>query len=144
MVTPTHIIDGTGTGARACVTTNGQVVTAPYAYDDVSFMELAEANTAYNFFEPKDGKQFVITGMYAKADKQVSSTTEATVVLYEGDSSSTTTVDKTLFSAAVLQYDQISITPMNLLVTAGKFVNGKTTDDDVHVTLFGYYVPEVG
>jgi len=144
MTTPVHIIDGTGSNSRACVTSNGQLIVTPYAYDDVQFVELAEADTAYNFFEPRHGKQFVVTGLYAKADKQVSSTTEATFVLYEGDSSDTTTVDKTLFSAAVLQYDQISITPMNLLVNKGKFVNGKTTDDDVHVTLFGYYVPEVG
>ncbi len=30
--------------------------------------------------------------------------------------------------------------PMNVLVTAGKFVNAKTTDDDVHMTIIGYFV----
>jgi len=136
------IKDG-GTGGTANVSGNGQLVTAPYAYDDTSFMELAEPDVAYNFYPPIHGKQFVITGLYAKADKQVSSTNEATVVLYESDAADSTVVDKTLFSVAVLQYDQLSIVPMNLLVRAGKFVNGKTTDDDVHMTLFGYYVPEV-
>lgn len=143
MTTPTHIIDGCGTKNRACVTSNGQLITAPYAYDDVASVELAENDTAYNFFNPIDGKQFVITGVFAKADKQVSSTTEATLVLYESDEPESTTVDKTLFSVALLQYDQLGLLPLNLLVNKGKFVNAKTTDDDIHMTIFGYYIPEI-
>jgi len=59
------------------------------------------------------------------------------------DTAAEATVTKTLFSVSVLQYDQITIVPMNLLVSEGKFVNAKTTDDDVHLTLFGYYIPEL-
>jgi hypothetical protein len=145
MTTPTHIVDGCGgTKSKACVTTNGQLITAPYAYDDVMSIELATANTGYSFFDPKHGKQFVITGFYLKADKQVSSTVEADVVIYESDNENDTTVDKALFSVSVLQFDQISLSPLNLLVNVGKFVNAKTTDDDIHMTIFGYYIPEIG
>lgn len=143
MSTPVLLRDGTGTNAKACVTTIGQLVTAPYAYDLTIFNELAEPDTAYNFYEPIDAEQFVITGFIAKADKQVSSTVDADVVIYEADLSDTTTATKVLFQAAMVEGDLIVANPLNILVNAGAFVNAKTTDDDVHMTIMGYYIPEL-
>ena len=139
----TNIVDGTGNKYKTCVTPIGQLVTAPFAYDDVIYKELAVNDTAYNFFLPQAGKQFVITGFYAKADKQVSSTTEADFIIYEATGLAVTTVSKILFETAMLQYDQLSLIGLNLLVNTGVWINGKTTDDDVHVTMMGYYIPEL-
>lgn len=137
------ILDGTGDGHQAKVSTIGQVVTGAYAYDDVVFNELAEDNTAYNFYGPKHNQQFVITGIFLKADRQVSPTTDATIVVYEADDDTTTTIDKTLFQVAMVQGDQLALSPLNILVGTGKFVNAKTTDDDIHMTITGYYIPKL-
>lgn len=142
MSTPTHIV-GRGNKHVAGVSNNGQLVTAPFAYDEAKFVELAEPNTGYNFQEPRDGYQFVLTGFYAKADKQVSTTTEALFVIYEADEPDTTTATKTVFSTVLLQYDQLNMSPINLLITEGKFLNAKTSDDDIHLTIFGYFIPTV-
>lgn len=124
------------------VTSLGQLVTAPLSYDETKFVELAEPNTAYNFYEPKPGQQFVITLIRAKADRQVSNTDDADVVIYEASSDSETIVDKVLHQEAMIRGEDMTL-PMNLLVAVGKFVNAKTTDDDVHMTVMGYYIPEI-
>lgn len=135
------VVDGRGTPAQVKVTSIGQIVISPYAYDESKFNELAAANTAYNFYTPKAGEQFVITGVFAVADKQVSSSVSADLVVYEATADDTTSVSKVLIQTAIVQ-DQIqAIMPLNILVSEGKYVNAKTTDDDVHMTIFGYYIP---
>jgi hypothetical protein len=133
------ICDGGGGKAKACVTTNGQLVTSPISYDDTKYVELDVINTAYNFYEAKPGKRFVITFIRAKADRGVSSTADADVIIYEGSSSSTTTVDKTLHQEAMVRGEFVTMN-VNILVTEGKYVNAKTTDDDIHMTIMGYFL----
>lgn len=122
------------------VTEAGQLVVAPASYDDVVYKELAEPDTAYNLYTPENSCRFVLTGLIIKADKQVSSTTEATVEVYEASSIDSTTVDKELFKTVVLQYDLLTLIPLNILSSQGKWINAKTTDDDVHITVMGYYI----
>ena len=109
----------------------------------VIFNELAEDDTGYNFYIPKSNKQFIITGISAKADKQVSSTVDAIVVVYEAGDNSTTVVDKVLIQLAMIQGDSVNLLPLNIIVNEGKYVNAKTTDDDIHMSIFGYYIEEV-
>ena len=142
MTTPVHIIDGlSGAQFRACVSSIGQLITAPFSYDLTKFNELAADDTAYNFYTPKTGQQFVITGIIAKADRQVHATTDAIIIVYEADVVDTTTVSKTILQLAMVAGEQIVLTGLNILVTKGKWINGKTTDDDIHMTITGYYVP---
>lgn len=132
--------DAHGCAGYARITNLGQVVVAPIEYDLVVFKELAEPDTAYNFYPPKVHKRFILTGIHAVADKQVSSVASADVVVYEAINDSTTSVSKVLFQTAMVQ-DQIqTLLPMNIKVSEGVFINGKTTDDDIHITLMGYYV----
>lgn len=139
-----QVVDGSGKGRAARVTSIGQLVTAPFAYNDTVFKELAAADAAYNFYKPKVGKQFVISGILFRADKQVSSTVDATVVVYEATTDATTTVSKVLIQFAVVQGDIINATSLNLLVAEGKYVNAKTDDDDIHMTILGSYVDVTG
>lgn len=137
------LIDGTGTGTSAKVTRSHELATASVEYEETEFKELAEKDTAYNFYEPLPQKQFIITGLRAKADKQVSSTVDAEVVIYEASSIDTTTIDKKLHQEAMVQGDSVTMTGLHVKVNAGKWINAKTTDDDIHITIMGYYVAAV-
>ena len=44
---------------------------------------------------------------------------------------------------AMVEGDLLVLTGLNLLVNGGKYVNGKTSDDDIHMTIMGYYIPEL-
>ena len=144
MSTPVEIRDGgTGSGARVCVTPIGQLVAGPYAYDETKYTELAAADTAYNFYEPKAGQQFVITGIIMNADQQVAIATGATIVIYEATSAGTATVSKVLHQDEMIRNDRTVLLPLNILVSEGRYVNAKTDDDDVHMTITGYYIPAI-
>ncbi len=125
-------------GRIVTVTPSGELAIAPLDYDEVEFRELAEDNTAYNFYKPKPKMQFVITGIIAKADKQVSSSVEAAVIVYEAVSNDTTTIGKILFQAAMVQDDFYPLTALHIKVNSGVWINAKTSDDDIHLTVMGY------
>jgi len=141
MSAPVQIKDGSGSGADAKVTSLGQLVTAPYAYDSVVAKTSTVDDTAVNFYLPKAGEQFVITGILLTADSTVVGS--AVITVYEADSATETTVSKTILLIDLLKNRDRDITGLNILVTAGKFVNLKADDSDVSAVITGYYVPEI-
>jgi hypothetical protein len=133
-----HIIGGDG--RRATVSRYGELTIAPYDYSAPKFQNLDTINTAYTFFAPMQGSFFVITSIYIQANKNVSASTAATVAIYEASDETDTTIYKSVYEFEMVRNDKISLTPLNIRVTEGKFLNGKTTDDDILVTISGYYI----
>jgi hypothetical protein len=118
----------------------GELLTSDGPYDLAMFNELAEINTAYNFFGPNGREQFVITGFLMYGDKQVNASTNATVIIYEASASDSTTTDRVLVQVEVGQNQSIPFPNIRILCNKGVYVNGKTDDDDIHMTIFGHFV----
>lgn len=116
---------------------------APLSYDETVFNVLDVAGTASNFYSPKSQKQFVITGVLAFADKDVSDASDTVIVVYEASDTTTATVDKVLLQFGMGKLTSLAILPLHLLVNAGKFVNAKTGDDDIHMTIMGYFIDKI-
>lgn len=135
-----QILDGSGTGSTAKITTRGQVVTAPLEYSLAYNATAGTANVAVNVIEPINGKRFVIDSLMLYANQGVSNTADATVDVYEATSNATATISKSLVQTNMVRQDRIILQQINLIVSEGVWVNAKTTDDDVYVTIFGYYV----
>lgn len=140
MATPVHITDGKGKGRDAVVTSTGQLAVGPLAYNTAKFVELAEDDVGYNFFQPKAGKRFVLDGMIVFADKQVGTTTNAVVVIYEAEGGDGTATGTTVLQFELGQNNSINLSGLNILTAEAAFINAKTSDDDVHMTLLGYYI----
>ena len=132
-----------GKEATARVTKSGELVVASLAYEETKFVELAEDNVGYNFFVPQFKKQFVITGFLAVGDQQITGNANANVIIYEAADRDTATVDKILIQFVVKQDQDIAMPGIRILVSAGKFVNAKTDDDDVHMTIMGFYIDKL-
>ena len=126
---------------NASITSRGALVVAPYAYDLSSFKELADDNVPQNFYKPVPHKRFVLTGIIATADKQVGASDDATVTLYEASSPTATAQDKIIIEFVLTQSTVVSLLPLNIIVSEGKFVNGVTDNDDIHMNVMGYFVP---
>ena len=137
------IADGSGANRHAKISRSGEVATGPLAYDDTTFKELGAINTGVNFYTPKPNQQFVITGMRIKANRSVSNTTDAEIIIYEASTSDTTTVDKTLHEEALIRGEGADLFPLHILVNEGKFINAKTDDASVFVTILGYYIEAI-
>ena len=125
--------------AKVNVTPLGQLVTAPFAYDQVVAMTLDSANTAFNFFKPKSKKKFVVTVILLTADSNV--TGSSVIDVYEASSVGELTIDKSILHIDLLKNDYRDLIGLNLLTTEGKFINAKCDDEDVSITMMGYYVP---
>jgi len=135
--------DGTGKGNRAKILSTGALVVSPPDYDDAIFNTLDVAGTGYTYFKPLSGKQFVMTGAVAFADKDVSDNTDTVIVIYESDGASSTTEDKVLLQFGMGKLTSLHIAPLNILLNKGKWLNAKTGDDDIHMTITGYYINEI-
>jgi len=130
----------TSEGKHVDVNENGELLIANGPYDDVVFNELDAINTAYNFYGPYGEKQFLMTGFMAYGDKQVSSSTNATVIIYESSDIDSTTVDKVLFQFEIGQNQSVPFPNLRILSNKGVYINAKTDDDDIHLTIVGHYV----
>ena len=137
----TNIVDGRGGKSQALVTAAGQLVTAPYAYNEIKYVLLGVDNQGYTFFSPKVGYQFVLTAILLTADSNV--TTSAIVDVYEASDLNSATIVTSLFHFEVLKNLTRDLIGLNILCSEGAFINGKTDDDDVYMTLLGYYIPAV-
>lgn len=136
---PVSLVD-LKTSISAKVTSLGQVVTAPFDYDESSTVELAVAGTIYNFFAGRPGFNFIITTILIYANRNVG-VNDATVQIYESVSAASGTSLKEILTTEVLKQSARDLLPLNLKVTEGNFINAETDDDDVFVTIMGYYAP---
>jgi hypothetical protein len=118
----------------------GELLISDGPYDLAMFQELDAIDTAYNFFGPLGREQFVITGFLMYGDKQVNTSTNATVVIYESSTSDSTTEDRVLVQVEVGQNQSIPFPNIRILCNKGVYINGKTSDDDIHMTIFGHFV----
>ena len=142
MAHPVYLKDGTGTGRQACITKYGQLITSPLNYGTVSTVKMEVANTAYNYIEPRQNHKIVITDILLYANKNVGAS-DATVTIYTSDvGPSTTTVKETVLETEMVKQTARDLTGLNLLIDKpGRWVNGKTDDDDIFCSLVYYYVP---
>ncbi len=134
------IESGNGNGVSAGVSSIGELIMRPFDYSTPVFKSLNVDDTAFNFFKPIAGQQFVITGIVADANRDVG-VNGASVVIYEATSETEITVDKELFQFDMAKQSSKQCLPLIALVREGSFLNAKTDDNNVLVTIMGYFIP---
>lgn len=140
MGAPVNIIDSK-TGNAARVTRFGQLVVAPIAYSEPISQNLDTVDTAFNFITPQSDHNIVITDIIASADKSVSVTEPAEVEIYQSDEVDSLVIVDTIVSPRLLRGDSLPLTGMNLLIDEGRWVNAKTNDNNILITIMFYRVP---
>lgn len=140
MTAPVNIKDS-DSGVTAKVTEFGQLVVAPIQYSTPLTDELDVINTAFNFIAPQQGSLIVITDIIVAADKNVSPTDPAVVDIYTADSAESTTIIDSILEPLIGRGVTVPVTGLNLLVGEGVWVNAKTNDDVVKLTIMFYRIP---
>jgi hypothetical protein len=125
---------------QVAVNEAGEILVSDGPFDLAKFNELGTVDTAYNFFGPKGREQFVITGFLIYGDKDINDASDSTVIIYEATAPDTTTVSRTLVQAEIGSLSSIPFPNIRVLCNKGVYINAKTSDDDVHITIFGHYV----
>lgn len=133
------IMDGAiGKGQYAGVTPIGELLVAGVgALSNISvFRSMTAINTAYNFFGPIAGQQFVITSI--TLDGPVGTT----ISFYEAANPSTITIDKLVYKLNLRGATNLSMSfPFGGFpaVSEGEYLNAFTDDATVNVDIIGYY-----
>lgn len=140
MSLPTNIIDSK-TGHTAKVSRFGQLIVAPIDYSTPIEHALDIIDIAFNFIEPVDGHSIVITDIVASADKDVSPTEPADVVIYQADAIDSITPDPVIIRPQLVRSSNLPLTGLNFLIPEGKWVNAKTSDNTILLTIAFYRVP---
>jgi len=132
------------TGQPARITQHGQLVTSPIAFSTPVTKDMDIIDTAFNFVVPEDGLSTVITGIFVSADNGVSNVVPAEVEIYTANSAVSTTVITSILQPRVIRSDNVPLSGLNLLVGEGVWINGKTNDIGILLTVMFYKVPVVG
>lgn len=138
MATPVKIVGSDGQVAR--VSRFGQLTVSAVDYSTPVVQSMLLTDTAYNLVEPSQDRSIVITDIILTANKSVGAN-DATVEVYEAESATTTSVFQSVLSLEMQKNSNLPLTGLNLIVPPGLWVNAKTDDDVVFVTLMYYRVP---
>lgn len=139
MPTPSVIKDN-DSGKTVKVTKFGQLVVAPLQYSTPVADEVDVINTAFNFIGPEQDKSIVITDIVLSADRVVG-VNGADVVIYEAGDTVTLTEDQIILDVDMVKQTTLAVNGLNLIVPEGKFVNAKSDDVNIKITIMFYRVP---
>jgi len=134
-----NLESGNGNGRLARISRNGELTVRALEYSETSFQNMAVDDQAYNFYEPIVGTRFVITGIVADADRNVG-VNGASVIVYEAISATTITIAKTLFQFDMAKQTSKVLLPLNTQTNPGVFINAKMDDNNVLMTIMGYFI----
>ena len=136
MTLDVHIIGPDGDTAK--VTRQGAVKIIPNEFSKPNKQSMTDAN-AVSFWPPRAGEKFIVTGVIVNTDRNIG-VNGALIDIYEAVSASTTDIAESIISIDQAKSVTSALLPLFSEVTEGRWVNGKTDDNNVHVTVFGYYV----
>lgn len=137
MTLKTFIKDGTGSGHLVRVTHASELIVSGIGDNESVFKSMDTANTAFNFFIPKSKENFFITSVLITTPAASTNTD-----IYEATSVTSTTINKQLLRIGTSSRGFIPINlPFGgfLKVNEGFFVNAKTDNTTVDLTIIGYY-----
>ena len=85
-----------------------------------------------------------MTALLLTANKNVDQTTAATVTVFTADAADTALANALtiLFTMPVARNSTRDILPILVETEEGKYINSVTSDDDIFVTILGYYLKE--
>ena len=124
------------------VTEFGQLVVAPISFSAPVQAQIDTSATAFNLLGPTQDQQIVLTDIIITANRNVG-VNDATIDLYLADSPITTvfTADDAVLSLEIEKNGKLVLTGLNLITAQGKWINAKSSDTDIFITLMYYRVP---
>jgi hypothetical protein len=134
------VIIDPASGRTAEVSATGSLNIAPADASKTYNALLDVDDTPVEIVAGKADNTFYITGIVLTGNKNISTGTDAVVDIYEALAGDLTTATTTLMTMPVARSAQTVITNTLISVSPGHFIMGKTSDDDVFVTIFGFYV----
>lgn len=126
-------------GHVAKVTHSGELVVAPVLPNESKHQTMAIIDTAYSFASPVSGKKMRLENILIYANKGVG-TNDATVIIYTANSLTSLIAIDTILEIELPKYSSRDLIGLNLQLPEGIFLNAKTNDNTIFMTMMGYYL----
>ncbi len=129
-------------GVQADVTPNAELLVTTLATPEPTYILINLDNTAFNFFEPVGNMRFRIAGVLVKADRVVG-VNGAIVTIYESkekEGALALVEEKILWKSEVSKEQFAPPVPIHQ-ARSGFFINAKSDDSNIHITIYGNFVP---
>lgn len=127
-------------GDMARVTPRGQVVVSPLEYSQFYFGATASNDVPVNIVTPLTKKNFVIDAIVLSADRSIAAN-GVIIDIYENSIGPTdTTITKQILQQEMIKQSVLAIPDLNILITAGRWINIKSDDVIVRCNISGYFV----
>jgi len=136
---PTNITDQR-TGETAKVILGNALAVGPPSPSDTFNATLDLDDVPVEIVSGEAGQGFCLTGIILTGNKNIDQNVDAIVTLYQATADDLDTSLKDILVVPVSRSGQISLTGIYLEVPQGHFIMAETTDDDVFVTVFGWYM----
>lgn len=136
-----HIVDPKS--GRPVKVTLGGAIAVTDLHPSLAFNATLETDdVVVNVVPAKADHVFCMTALLLTGNKNIDQTTAATVSIYTADSESTASASAltTLFSMPVAKNSTRDITGILVESEEAKWINAVTTDDDIFITVLGYYL----
>lgn len=134
----TYIIDPRSS-KKASVSGGGYLAVGPFHPSESFNAELGEPDVPVNILPAKTNTIFTITGIVLTGNKQVDNVVDATVTIYEATGATSAVQSKVLLEVPVARSGNLTMTALHLDASESVYINGVTDDDDIFVTILGYY-----
>lgn len=130
-----------GSDGKVRVSSSGELITRGFEHSDPTIVQLTDT-TVTNIIRPDSGLQFIMTGLYASADRSINANGEL-LEIYEAPEIASGTQDKLLFSLDLARQGDSGPAFPTTRITVGKFINVDRTGTagTITVTLWGYEIP---
>jgi hypothetical protein len=139
MSTPVNIT-GPGREQVAKIVTGNALAVGPPSPSDTFNATLDVDNVAVEVVPGLANQSFCVTGLLVTGNKSISTTVDAIVTIFQATADDLTVSVKDMLVVPIARSSQTLATGILLEVPAGRFLMAKTTDDDVLVTILGFYV----
>lgn len=133
------ILTDLGNGNRVGISTNGELYVAPLNPNISVHHTMDTVDTAYNFAVPQTGFKMRLQNILIYGDKAIG-TNDASIVIYAATSANATT-GTVILELELPKYASRDIIGLNLELSEGVHLNAKTNDNNVFLTMMGYYAP---
>jgi len=135
------LVDSNGKGSGVRVSQNGQMIIAPIAFSIPVQKSLNVDNQVFNLATARVAHRIIITDVILIGDRNIG-VNDATVDIYAADFIDSSTIVKSIFSLDVAKNASIVMTGLNMVTDVGVFLNAKSSDSTVSLTVGYYYLPE--
>lgn len=123
------------------VSQNGELFVAPLSPNISQHWNMDTIDTAYNFAPPVKGQRMRLQNILMYGNKNVGAG-DATVVIYTANSATSLTPVDVVMEFEIPKYGTRDLISLNLELKPGVYLNAKTNDNDVFLTMMGYYIAD--